>query len=293
MRNFRQCASQKSEALIKAILAKKADLSKAKKTFMCKLLLLFLSIRGRYNFLGLARYGSYSEKTYRNHFEAPFDFLWFNTTLCKDALSKDLILVFDQSYIPKSGKKTPNLDTFWSGCLGKATKGLEIGSLGIVDVANNTAMSLEAIPTPDKQTLEQQDLSLLTHYAKIFIDREEELLAYSDIAVLDAYFSKKDFVDAICEVTALHLVGKLRKDARLRYLYNGPRRKGPGRPKKYDGAVDLNKLSKKHWFVCHEDNQVLIHQAVLWSVSLKRTIKVIYVQFKDEQGQLTLSLIHI
>ncbi len=287
MRNIQQSASQKSKALIEAILAKKPDLGKVQKTFICSILLLFLSLRGRYNFLGMARYGNYSEKTYRKHFEQPFDFLWFNKTLCTKSCSKDLVIAFDPSYLPKSGKKTPNVDTFWSGCLGKATKGLEIGGLGLVDIENKTAMSLEAIPTPDRKSLEEQGLGLTSHYAKVFIDREEQLLEYSNIAVVDAYFTKKDFVDAICEVTDLHLVGKLRKDAHLQYLYDGPRRKGPGRPKKYDGKVDLSQLNKKYWFRCHEDEEVLIHQAVLWSVSLKRKIKVAYVQFKDEKGQLT------
>ena len=32
---------------------------------------------------------------------------------------------------------------------------------------------------------------------------------------------------------------------------------------------------------------MFIHQTVLWSVSLKRRIKVVYVQFKDDDGQLS------
>jgi len=33
-------------------------------------------------------------------------------------------------------------------------------------------------------------------------------------------------------------------DANLRYLYTGPRKKGPGAPKQYDGKVDFGDLSR-------------------------------------------------
>ena len=40
----------------------------------------------------------------------------------------------------------------------------------------------------------------------------------------------------------MHQIGKLRHDANLRYLYQGGR--PPGRPKLYDGKVDLDDLSR-------------------------------------------------
>ncbi|MBF0210781.1 MAG: hypothetical protein HQK68_07865 [Desulfamplus sp.] len=39
------------------------------------------------------------------------------------------IIATDCSYIPKSGKETPHIGKFWSGCASKALKGLEISSL--------------------------------------------------------------------------------------------------------------------------------------------------------------------
>ena len=47
---------------------------------------LYMSLRGRYTFKGLSRYGSYSEKMYRLWFEKPFDFLGFNISLCDQLL---------------------------------------------------------------------------------------------------------------------------------------------------------------------------------------------------------------
>ena len=42
----------------------------------------------------------------------------------------------------------------------------------------------------------------------------------------------------------MHQIGKLRRDANLRYLYQGPGRSGPGRPKTYDGKVQWDDLSR-------------------------------------------------
>lgn len=79
---------------------------------MIHLFMLYLGLRGRFNFLGMARYGIYSEQTYRNNFEEHFDFLAFNSELIRKSCSKHLINVFDPSYIPKSGKQTEHLGNF-------------------------------------------------------------------------------------------------------------------------------------------------------------------------------------
>jgi hypothetical protein len=41
---------------------------------MTQLFSLFLSIKGKMNFLQFERYGKFDEQTYRNHFEKKFDF---------------------------------------------------------------------------------------------------------------------------------------------------------------------------------------------------------------------------
>lgn len=262
-------------------------LNKSRKEFIVYILMLYLSMRGRYTFEGMSRYGKHCEKTHRLQFEKDFDFLSFNTALCKATLSNHRIIAFDPSYLPKSGKHTPHRDTFWSGCLGKAVKGLEIGGFAVIDVENNTALSLEAVQTPCQATLQQRGQSLIDHYGQLFIDRQERLEALSLYAVADGYFAKKSFVNALLNNTGLQVVSKLRKDARLNYLYQGCKSKKPGRPKQYDGLVKLDRLDERHFCCCHQDEEVCIHEAVVFSVSLKRKIKLAYVAFKDGQGNLT------
>ena len=69
----------------------------------------------------MGRYGKFSEQTYRNHFvNESFDWFSFNEHLVKEHLpGKRKAIAVDPSYIPKSGKKTPWLGYFWSGCAGE------------------------------------------------------------------------------------------------------------------------------------------------------------------------------
>ena len=243
-------------------------------------------MRGRYTFKGMERYGDRCEKTYRLQFEQKFDFLSFNLELSKIHLSEHCILVFDPSYLPKSGKQTPGKGRFWSGCLGRAVQGIEIGGLGLVDIQHNTAFNLECVQTPCPSDLKAKGKTLVDHYADVIIERKDQLSQIATYLAVDGYFSKQSYVDQILGKTDLHLISKLRKDANLKYLYNGPKRSGRGRPKKYDGKVDTKNVDKRRFKWCYENEDVIIYQAKAWSVSLKRIIKAAYVEFLDK-GQAT------
>ena len=56
----------------------------------------------------------------------------------------------------------------------------------------------------------------------------------------------------------LHQIGKLRRDANLRYLYQGPGRSGAGRPKTYDGKVQWDDLSRFERLQSEDDGIVSI-----------------------------------
>ena len=187
-------------------------------------MLLYLSLRGRYTFSGLSRYGAYCEKSYRLHFEEDFDFQFFNKELVLENLSQELILAFDPSYLPKIGTKTPHIDKFWSGVLGKATKGLELGALAIVDIKNQSAFHLEAIQAPNQETLKAKGQTLVEHYRDVILERGSALISLADYLVVDTYFSKENFVNSIVH-SGLKIISKLRKDANLRYLYHGKQKK--------------------------------------------------------------------
>ncbi|MDM8556449.1 hypothetical protein QUF75_17125 [Desulfococcaceae bacterium HSG7] len=60
------------------ILKQMPGLSGVGKKFSAYVFVLFLSIKGRMNFMNMSGMGNYSEKSYRIHFEPPFDFFNFN-----------------------------------------------------------------------------------------------------------------------------------------------------------------------------------------------------------------------
>jgi len=278
-------ASSKSKALVGNILKKMKGLRKPRKNFIISIITLFLSIRGKYNFKGMERYGELNEKTYRLQFEQDFDFLKFNQELYQSQLSKNCIVVFDPSYLPKSGKHTPHKGTFYSGCLGKATGGIEIGSIGIIDLEHRTAFNLETIQTPNPKVLKAEGKTLIDHYASVIIERKEGIESISKYLAVDGYFAKHSFVDSIKTSTNLDLICKLRQDANLKYLYHGLKRKGRGRPKKYDGKVNTKKIDKRRFKQVHQDEDVILFQATVWSVGLKRKVNVVYAEFLDNGKQ--------
>jgi Transposase DDE domain len=72
----------------------------------------------------------------------------------------------------------------------------------------------------------------------------------------------------------LHLVSKLRIDADLRYCYTGAQ-KPRGAPRKYDGKVDLSDLSRLK-LVTQPDPDIQLYTQVVWHISLKRQIRIVY-----------------
>lgn len=96
-----------------------------------------------------------------------FDWFGFNYALVKQHCGKEIIAVFDPSYIKKSGKQTYGLGMFWSGVRQKALKGLEIGCLAFVDVRAGTAMHALAEQTPSPKELKAKGETLVTHYVRL------------------------------------------------------------------------------------------------------------------------------
>lgn len=272
-------AFNRAQSVVGTIIEKIIGINKSRKKFITHILLLFMGMRGRYNFLNMARYGEYSEQSYRNNFENRFDFIGFNVALINQSCSAHRILAFDPSYIPKSGKHTDHLGWFWSGASGKSLKGLEIGGLAVIDIDNNTAMSLEAIQTPGNKELKDQGMTLVDHYAMIIVERKDLLRTLSDYLAVDGYFAKQGFVETITDDAGLHIVSKLRGDANLQYLYHGRQAVQRGRPKKYHGKADIKNIDKRRIRLDYEDEHSKVYSGIVWSTGLKREVKIAFVEF--------------
>jgi hypothetical protein len=292
-------------------------ISKPQRTFLVTLFTAILTTRGKINFRNLSRFSEVSEETYSRHYAKPFEFMAFNREVIDEALGKESerIVAYDPSFITKSGKKTYGVNSFWNGCHRRSEKGLEIATLAIVDIQQNTGFALatrqtepaQAIakqgataspqeasePDPVKKTAPQkgrkkkrktpskksrrkeetEDETLIDQYLQQLREAHPFLRAGETHIVVDGAFAKKKYVDGVCEL-GLHVVGKLRRDANMRYLYTGPKReKGSGRQKIYDGKVNWQDLSSFDYVGCEEG--IEIYTLLLNHVSLKRTVRVV------------------
>ena len=167
---------------------------------------------------------------------------------------------------------------FWSGCSQKALRGIEIGGFAVVDVDNNTAFSLEAIQTPSTKELKLDSKTLVKHYASLVIERGERLLSFSAYLAVDGYFAKKEFIHPITEQTELQIISKMRSDANLYYVYKGEPTGLRGRPKTVDGKIKMQQIDKRRIKLCYEDNETRVYEGIVYSKSLKRKIKLAYVE---------------
>ncbi|MCO5259560.1 MAG: transposase [Crocinitomicaceae bacterium] len=156
------------------------------------IIILFLSIKGRINFLQLERFSGKCESRFRYFFERSFDFLSFNKAMLKVHLNGRTALAFDPSYISKAGKKTPGVVYFWSGVAGRAKWGLEFCGLAVLDLTRKTAFHLFGFQTIDLRDEE----TLIEFYVRKLLVRKESLLEYS-IWIMQDWFLKKKMKKSI------------------------------------------------------------------------------------------------
>lgn len=230
-----------------ALKSSSAKLNKRFEKLLIEILLLYMIIPRKINFIQMARYSSFSEQTFRNNFNRKrsecVNWLSFNLSLAKRSLDMDglLAIAIDPCYISKAGKKTAHIGTFWSGCANAMKHGLEIMGIGLVDVHANCCMMLRAHQTPGMAELKQRNKTLVQHYTGVIKRYSKQLIKVTDVVVADAYFSTSTFVNGIAEY-GFHLVSRFRDNADLRYLYSGPKTGKRGRPKMIDGKIDYDNL---------------------------------------------------
>ena len=271
---------------------------------------------GKANFTNLSRYGQYSERTYRRQYKKSYEFIPFHAQIIAAAIepSREQIAAIDCSFISKSGKQTWGVDNFYNGSISKSQKGLEISVIAVVDVLAHQGYTLsvqqtaktEREPIPDaqptakkKRKSKSKSKSKLTAKTEpVISERVQGYLKQLKIArshlpavvkylTADSFYSKKSVVDGVIELD-LHLISKLRIDkegvwgklppahfrADLRYCYTGEQ-KPKGAPRKYDGKVDLSDLSRLE-FGGKLANGTKLYSQVVWHVSLKRKIRIVY-----------------
>lgn len=241
-----QAFSYQSQGLAETILADIDTFSKPIKKFLLTLFAQWWGVLGRYNFINMSRYVSYSEQGLRNGYDREMNFMEVNKRLVANKCSREIILCFDPTFISKSGKRTYGLGHYWSGKDQRSKKGLELGCLAAVDVENETAFHLEGVQTPCSVARKKQKSTLIDHYRDFILSKAESLNTISKYLVVDGYFMKKDFILPLVE-KGFNIITKMRADANLNYIYSGKQKKGKGRKRVNGGKVNWKKLDLSKW----------------------------------------------
>jgi hypothetical protein len=268
-----------------------------------------LLVCGKVNFTNLSRYSALSEGTYRRQYQQDFEFAALNRALVAHSVlptnewnlhqlkvlwrgisrvvtrfhsfengcqasraGTALLAVMDCSFVAKSGKATFGLDTFWNGTTSRVETGLEVSVVGIVDAESEQAYyALSAEQTYAQSSL--SEFSRMDQYLYHLDCVRPHLPPEVEYLAVDGADAKESFVTGAVDLK-LHVISKLRRDANLQFLYTAEQKRR-GRPRKYAGKVDFTDLSR-FTFVETVQPEVALYTAVVWHVSLKRSIRVAY-----------------
>jgi hypothetical protein len=106
--------------------------------------------------------------------------------------------------------------------------------------------------------------------------------------VANGYYYRYQFWEAVRELN-LDFIGKLRVDANLRSLYTGEQKK-LGVPRKYDGKVDCQDLSRLNFFKYIKPG-VSLYTLVVWSCCLNCQISLACISEVQANGKIKNALL--
>lgn len=246
---------------------------------------------GKVNYTNLSRYSDLSERTYRRHFQQGLGFESLNQGLVESLRQEACpqIAVVDCTFVEKSGRHTYGLDWFYNGKTQRPERGLELSVVAIVDLEQNTGYTLSAQQT-EVGLSAQSEVSVAGaapsgHRIEFYLGHLAYCLSYFPVwiryVVADGFYSKYKWVTGVVQL-GLHAIGKLRCDANLKFLYDGPYA-GRGARRRYDGKVNLRD-HRRFQYVKRLEAGVALYTAVVWSVSLKRRVRLAYL-LKEHQGR--------
>jgi hypothetical protein len=167
-----------------------------------------------------------------------------------------------------------------SGCKQQVSRGIELASLAIVDVNNHSCFHYYAT-----QTILSEGQDLLAYYADLLVKDAFNLLSISKYVAVDAYFSKKPFIDSVSQA-GLHLLTRMRNDAVMYYAYTGPQRTGRGRKRQFSGKINARKLDLSQFRACLKEDTWTAFEGLAYAKSLKRWVKTVIVQHYKADGSI-------
>ena len=223
--------------LLHSVLSCLKQTKKPQHKFVTHLVGLMLMLPGHATFRNMSRYSPYHERTLARWYGRNFDWVSLNQAAITEIVppEHEQAWVMDASFVPKSGQHTYGLDRFWNGSHRRAEKGLELSTLAWLAITANCAYCLSVEQTPPSAATADLEATRMDGYLdQLSRVVKAHALRFLRYVVTDGAYSKQKFVAGVRRLE-LHQIGQLRADANLRYLYQEPKRPGPGRQKTYDG----------------------------------------------------------
>lgn len=274
--------------ILKQTLNKIKSVSKPSKKFLVVLIYGLIGVAGKRTFRNLSRYMVLDEHTFSRQMAKKLDFVEINVEMIKAQKNNQNVLIGaqDTSFASKSGKLTDGLDFFWNGCTGKAEKGLEIDVIAAIKIdGKKDGYTISSQQTPaiqksekkekkkNKSTNEPTRIDFYLGHVKKVIEKIKSLgIQYMAV---DAFFAKAKYVSGVVSL-GLHVISKLRKDARFRRPFTGAQ-KARGRKRLFEmGRASINDFNNSAITeVAVDDKEIELRECILYSESLKRKVKVV------------------
>lgn len=123
----------------------------------------------------------------------------------------------------------------------------------------------------------------MEQYVSMIREQAVKLLSISRYVVVDGYFMKSTFIEPI-QKEGFELITKMRSDGNLREIYKGERSKKRGRPKLYGAKIYLKRVDKRKWKKCYQTEEMTGYERIVYCVTLKQAVKVVYLQKAENAG---------
>ena len=282
----KQCTMQ---GTIKSLTAKIGDIIGIDKILRRKvsvLVISLLSMSRRRNFKQIARHTERCESTIHNWYASELNLKNFNVELVAQHGSGVHCVVFDPSFISKSGKHTPKIDFFWSGGEGRAKRGLELGAFAIADIEQHVAYHLAAHLTPGKKERKESGVNLMKHYVSLVKAHKDIILGHGGILVADGYFGVSTFVNPVLKL-GIDVLSCLKSNACLHFLPVVPKKRGRGRPPVKGEKVNWSKLDEEKMPLVLEDAEKRVRTGMVWVKCLRRVVRLVAVEYLNKKGEVT------
>ena len=210
---------------VSKILAQMTGVFKPQQKAILALLNALMCFSGRATMRNLARYGAGSAKRLRRWASEDFDFFKLNALLLNETMAisfnqiederpRQAILI-DATFTAKSGRHTEGLNFFHNGSCASGNKlqrGLEFTLIAALNIDEREAYALGAYQSNRESALDVACARLIKH--------RKTYQTVSRHVVADGYYARDGFVSAL-KRNGYELTTLLRRDAALRYLYEG------------------------------------------------------------------------